>query len=82
VKHTVLMHVKAPAITMRQIAAANPGSVWHSLVTRADWLTGLDISVQAKRLTLLHGNAFVRSVNDILARGKRVIHAPRRPCTN
>jgi len=55
-------------ITIREIENQHPGSVWCSLIERANWLNKLDISKQAKRLTLLRGKPFIDAVEKILKR--------------
>lgn len=57
--------------SMRDLELAHPGSVWCSLVTRANWISNLDISRQAKRLTRLQGRFFKRAVERIIARDYR-----------
>jgi len=43
-----------------------PGSVWQSLIERANWVAKLHISPQAKFLTRLQGPQFKNAVSTIL----------------
>jgi hypothetical protein len=54
-------HAKAAHVTMRDIAAQHPGSVYASLVAASDWLSKLNISGRAKRLSRLQGPPLLRA---------------------
>lgn len=56
------------SISIRDLETLNPGSVWCSLLSRADWLNKLDISDNAKRLTRLKGKFFISAANKIIKR--------------
>ena len=66
--HRPMIHISGNVITIREIETQFPGSVWCSLISRANWLDKLTISNQAKRLTLLRGKFFLNAVNRILER--------------
>lgn len=55
-----------PTVSVREIEYWHPDSVYKSLLDYADWITQLDISPLARRLTRLHGHAFYRAVNALV----------------
>ncbi|MCK4500121.1 hypothetical protein KAU11_06450 [Candidatus Babeliales bacterium] len=60
------MHIAGSIITMRDIEAANPNSVFKSIIIRGNWIGRLHISKQAKRLTYLRDKYFINAVNEII----------------
>lgn len=63
-----MIRTGGPGIKVTDIESLHPGSVWASLIAHANWLSNLDISNRAKRLTRLRGRHFVAAVNRILAK--------------
>ena len=55
-----------PQVTRRDIECMNPKSVFCSLLTNTNWISRLDISTQAKRLTRLQGRQFKLAVEALL----------------
>jgi hypothetical protein len=62
-----VIHVSGPSLSIVDIEAVHPGSVWASIISYADWLSKLDISNRAKRLTRLRGKHFIKAVDRILS---------------
>ncbi|MFA7286960.1 MAG: hypothetical protein WC052_04855 [Patescibacteria group bacterium] len=54
-------------VTIRELAYWHPNSVYASLLSTANWMSQLDISPQAKRLSRLQGRQFVAAVDVILS---------------
>ena len=55
------IHTKHAFVSMRDIAAQHPGSVYASLIAASDWLSKLRISSTAKRLSRLQGPSLLRA---------------------
>jgi len=63
----VRIQKRYPRVTVKDIEFWHPDSVFHSLLSRTNWIARLDISPTAKRLTRLNGRPFRLAVQDILA---------------
>ena len=58
---------RRPDVSIRDLEQWHPNSVFKSLLDRMNWVSKLDISARAKRLTRLRGRAFYLAVTRTLA---------------
>ena len=57
---------RRPEVSVADMEFWHPGSVWHSLLAQKSWISKLQISATAKRLTRLRGRQFKAAVTTIL----------------
>lgn len=61
-----------PQVSIREMAYWHPGSVYESLLGRADWISKLGISILAKKLSRMRPRQFRHAVTRLTPPGKRI----------